>query len=194
MIRNALEATSENIAIIITPMGRVIYQYRAKQLEAMHSVFSDINGVTLPHWIRLTRKGNQFISQHSSDGINWYAVQNDISEQTSSIKIPMDKTVHIGLSVMSNNSSCSTEAKMSNITVTGNVSPSEPFTMSEDINLHSITLQKKPKSGDQNCRKQKLGESDMTVPKWPYFYSQNLYNRCTTLQPVIYHYFKIPLS
>jgi len=143
MIRNTLEPTSENIAIIITSMGRVIYQHRAKQLEATHSVFSDINDVTLPHWVRLTRNGNQFTSQHSSDGIKWYTVQNDNSEQTSSIKIPMDKTVYIGLAIISNNSSHSTEAKMSHITVTGNVSPNGPFTISEDINLHSVTLQKK---------------------------------------------------
>lgn len=142
MIRNTLYPTSENVAVLIKPVGEVVFQSRSKPMEAARSLFSDVNNVTLPYWIRLTRKDNQFTAQHSSDGVNWYIMQDVSTNQTSSIEIPMNQTVHIGLAITSNNSSRSTEAKMSNITVTGNVSPNGPFTISEDISLHSVTLQK----------------------------------------------------
>ena len=142
MIRNTLEPISENVAVFILPSGGVVFQCRSKQLEATRSLFSYVNNVTQHYWVRLTRKDNQFTAQHSSDGVNWYIVQDMSSNQTLSIEIPMNKTVHIGLAITSNNSFRSTGAKMSNITVTGNVSPNGPFTLSEDISLHSVTLQK----------------------------------------------------
>lgn len=52
--------------------------------------------------------------------------------------------------------------------------------------IKSGKSRKKPKSGEQNCRKQKLLMSDMEPPKWPNFYSQNPYNRTTTQKANIY--------
>jgi hypothetical protein len=140
MIRSRLEPTSENIAVLITPTGRVVFQYRAKPLEATHSVYSDVRNITLPYWIKLTRRGNQFTARHSNDGVNWFTVQDENSDRVLTVEIPVDDTVHIGMAITSNNSSRSTEAKMSNITVTGNVSPNGPFTVSEDISLNLVTF------------------------------------------------------
>jgi len=140
MIRKTLEPHSENVAIFITPSGGLVFQYRSKQLEATRSLFSDVNNVTLPYWVRLTRKDNRFVAQHSSDGINWHTMQDKNSNHASFTEIPMNNTVHIGMTITSNNSSRSTEAKMSNITVTGNVSPNDLFIVSEDISLHSVTF------------------------------------------------------
>ena len=111
-------------------------------MEATHSVYSDVRNITLPYWIRLTRKGNQFTAEHSNNGVNWCTVQNEKSDRVSAVEIPMDDTVHIGMAITLNNSSPSTEAKMSHITVTGHISPDGPFTVSEYINLYSVTLQK----------------------------------------------------
>jgi serine/threonine protein kinase len=142
MIRNTLAPTSENMSILITPTGRVISQYRAKQLEATRSVFPDIKNITLPYWIRLTRKGNQFTAWHSNDGVNWRAVQNKNSDYPPFVEIPMDEMVHIGLVIASHNSAFSAKACMSNVKIIGDVSPNGPFTASGDISLHSVTLQK----------------------------------------------------
>ena len=139
MIRNTLEPTSENIAIIITPTGRVISQYRAKQLEATQSVFSDVKNVTLSHWVRLSRKGNRFTAQHSNDGINWQTVQNDSSGQDSSIEISMDKTVHVGLAITSGSPTHSTQARIVQVNVTGLGTSDGPFTQSNDIGLLGVS-------------------------------------------------------
>jgi len=142
MIRNTLEPTSENVAVLITSIGGVVFQYRAKPLEATRSVYSDVNNVTLPYWVRLTRKGNLFTAQHSNDGVNWHTVKDENSDHTSSVEFPIDEAVHIGLVITSHNSARSSEARMSNVKVTGDVSPNGPFNVSEDISLHSIGLQK----------------------------------------------------
>ena len=142
MIRKTLEPTSENVAVLITHTDGVVFQYRAKRLDATQSVYSDLDSLTLPHWIKLTRKGNVFTTQHSSDGVNWHTMQNEDFNPTSSIEIPMDETVHIGLVINSNNPVRSSKVQMSNVTVTGSVDLNGPFTVSEDISLTSIATQK----------------------------------------------------
>jgi hypothetical protein len=64
------------------------------------------------------------------------------SDQNSSVEIPMDEAVHIGLAIISQNFARSTEARMSNVTVTDSIDPNGPFTVSEDISLTSIATQK----------------------------------------------------
>ena len=142
MIRKTLEPSSENVAVLVTPTDGVVFQYRAKQLEATRSVYSVLGKITLPYWIKLTRKGNRFTAQHSGDGINWQTIQDENSDHTSSVEVPMDETVHIGLVITSQNAAHSTEARISNITVTGSVDPNGPFIVSDDISLNSIALQK----------------------------------------------------
>ncbi len=142
MIRNTLEPTSKNVAILITPIDGVVFQYRTKPLEATQIVYSDLGKITLPYWIKLTRTGNQFMAQHSSDGINWQTMTDEDSDHNSSIEILMDGAVHIGLTIISQNSVCSTEIPISNVKFTGDVNPNGPFTLSQDIRLHSVALQK----------------------------------------------------
>jgi serine/threonine protein kinase/tetratricopeptide (TPR) repeat protein len=135
MIRSRLEPTSENIAVLITSTGRVVFQWRVKPLEATQSVYSDVRNITLPYWIRLTRKGNQFTAQLSGDGTNWQTIQDESFDLTSSIEIPMDDTVHIGLVITSCSPTHSIRTRISHVTVTGSIKPEGPLTQSNDIGL-----------------------------------------------------------
>lgn len=72
---------------------------------------------------------------------NWRAVQDENSDSGSTVEIPVNQTAHIGMAITSNNPSRSTEVRMSNVKVVGNVSPDGPFTVSEDISLYSVTLE-----------------------------------------------------
>lgn len=135
MIRNTLEPASENVAILITPTGRVVSQYRTKQWEATQSVLFDVDNVTLPHWLRLTHKGNRFLPQHSSDGVNWNIVQDENLDQISSIEISMDETVHIGLAITSGSPAHRTRVRIAYVTVTGSVKSDGPFVQSSDTGL-----------------------------------------------------------
>ncbi|MFC1603824.1 tetratricopeptide repeat protein [Planctomycetota bacterium] len=140
MIRKTLEPTSENAAVLVTPIDGIVFQYRTKQFEATRIIYSDFDNVTLPCWIKLTRKGNQFTAQHSSDGVSWQTLRNENSETDSSIEVPMNEMVYVGLAITPQNSSHSTLAKMSNIKLTGNVSSDDPFRASDNISLSSVTL------------------------------------------------------
>ncbi|MCK4790972.1 MAG: tetratricopeptide repeat protein, partial [Desulfobacteraceae bacterium] len=135
MIRNTLEPASENIAILITPTGRMISQYRAKQLEATRSVFTDVKNLTLFH-LKLERDiAGNFRSYYSSDGVNWQTVQNESFDQASSIEISMDETVHIGLAITSGSPTRRTRVRITHVNVTGLVTPDGPFAQSNDIGL-----------------------------------------------------------
>ena len=56
----------------------------------------------------------------------------------------MNKAVHIGLAVTSRASPLPAEAKISNVEVTGNVSPDGEFLWSEDVGFQMIMLPKDP--------------------------------------------------
>jgi len=142
IIRKTLEPSSENAAVLVTPGSRVVFQSRAKQFEATCSVYSDVRNVTLPHWVRLSRDGNRFSAQHSSDGVNWQTMHDKNSDHVSSVEIPMDEMVHIGLAVTSNSPVRSAEVRVSNVTVTGDVSPNGPFAVSGDISLNPAASRK----------------------------------------------------
>jgi len=134
MIRNTLDPTSPHASVVVTPLGDVTFQYRVIELGATHSTQNAINSVELPHWVRLTRKSNRFTAQHSHDGIEWEHVVNyDDPNILSSVEITMNETIYIGLAVTSENYSRIAEARLSNVDVTGSVTPDGPFTMSDDI-------------------------------------------------------------
>ena len=136
MIRNTLGPASENGAVLITPTGRVAFQWRDRETGITHSVDSGANSVTLPHWVRLTRQGSRFTPQHSSDGVRWEAVvaPQDPNEPTP-VEIPMNETVHIGLAICSRNTWRTAEARISNVRLTGSVNPPGPFVHSKDISF-----------------------------------------------------------
>jgi len=136
MIRNTLDPSSQHGIVFISPTGRVAFQWRDRETGITRGVGSGKNSVTLPHWVRLTRKDNRFTAQHSSDGVNWQAVVNPQDPNVPGpVEIPMSGTVYIGLAVTSHNTTRAAEALVSNVKVTGSVSPGGPFIHSEDISF-----------------------------------------------------------
>jgi tetratricopeptide (TPR) repeat protein len=134
MIRNSLDATSENVMVLVTPRGGVSVQHRHTNVDRTYSIRKPEGTIQLPHWIRLTRRGNRFIGEHSPDGANWQTVlPSRDPNQAASVEVPMDDTVYIGLAVTSHDPSRTAEAHMSDVTVTGSVSPAGPFDHSQDI-------------------------------------------------------------
>jgi hypothetical protein len=50
----------------------------------------------------------------------------------------MNETVYVGLAVTSHNTTRAAEARISNVTVSGSVTPGGPFTLSQDINFQTF--------------------------------------------------------
>jgi tetratricopeptide (TPR) repeat protein len=137
MIREGLDPTSPHASMVITPLGDIVFQYRTVELGAAQSRYAT-SRAELPHWIRLTRLGNLFTAQHSSDGVNWEDFQGSNLNQPNSIEIPMDETAYIGLALTSCDQSPMAETRISNVTVLGSVRPSGPFDTFESVSLGSL--------------------------------------------------------
>jgi len=132
MIRETLDANSPHAMVVITPAQGVAFQYRIEKAGEIANVQqTDVNA---PHWVKLTRYENTFTAQHSADGQNWVDVQGDLP---STIDIPMNVNTYIGLALTSHDALATGEAVFSNVSTTGTVSPTGPFTTSQDIGIAS---------------------------------------------------------
>ncbi len=112
MIRNGLAADVKNAMAFVTADGRVGWQYRALPASNSTSTRSEPGAVTLPHWVRLTRTGNLIKAEHSSDGATWEAMIEEANPtEPSSLEIPMNTTVLVGLALTSHTTSATTTAE-----------------------------------------------------------------------------------
>ncbi|MBC8468893.1 MAG: hypothetical protein H8D56_05430 [Planctomycetes bacterium] len=78
-----------------------------------------------------------FLTTHWSliDGVKGHTMQDESFDQDSSVEISMDETVYIGLAITSSSSTRSAQARLSNVDITGSVTPDGLFTMLDDISL-----------------------------------------------------------
>ncbi|KPK43072.1 MAG: hypothetical protein AMJ65_06935 [Phycisphaerae bacterium SG8_4] len=73
-------------------------------------------GVAAPHWVRLERDiAGNFTASHSTNGSSWVPVSGAVP-----LNVPMASDVFVGLAVTSHNAATATEAKFSNVSITGN--------------------------------------------------------------------------
>ncbi len=129
MIRQSLDPGSVNTAIVITPENGVSFQRRP--LIDAGSEDTTIEGITAPHWVRLTRSGNTFIGQYSANGATWTTLD--------SVNMPILLDVYVGLCLTSHNVDATCTAEFSNVTMTGTVTDPDQAGgwLSQDIGIES---------------------------------------------------------
>jgi len=117
MIRETLEPGSKHAFACITPSNGVASQGRTETAAA--SFNTSQSGVAAPHWVKLERdfSGN-FTFSHSANGTSWQPIQNAPQQN-----IPMGATAYVGLALTAHNANATCQAKFSNVTITGTVSP-----------------------------------------------------------------------
>ena len=86
-----------------------------------NSTRSDEGAITAPHWVKLSRQGNTITAQHSSDGVNWEPMIEVGTQEPTSMNIPMNPSVYVGLALTSHNAGVICEAKFSDVSTTGAV-------------------------------------------------------------------------
>ena len=136
MIRSSLEPDARNATLLMSPGGAVSFQHRKADLQetARNHVGILTEGITLPRWIKLERRGNAFFAHHSPDGVHWEAIKPDASSESTSACIDMNEKVHIGLAVTSHNGPHdAARAIFPQVSITGTVDTEGPFTVSQDI-------------------------------------------------------------
>jgi regulation of enolase protein 1 (concanavalin A-like superfamily) len=111
MIRETLDANSVHAMVAVTPSNGVSFQRRNVTGEGSASTTQ--GGIQAPHWVRLTRSGNNFTAEYSADGSTWEAIGTE--------NIAMAANVYVGLALTSHNAGAACTATFSDVTTTGTV-------------------------------------------------------------------------
>ncbi len=126
MIRESLDPGSVHVLMSVTPDGRRAFQNRPGSGGTSYTAHSNPGAITLPQWIKIERKGNQFTAYYSPDGKTW--TKQPDTEYTGTDKSPnpqtinMPASVYIGLALSSHTAGVYTTAQYSGVATTGNVS------------------------------------------------------------------------
>jgi regulation of enolase protein 1 (concanavalin A-like superfamily) len=95
ILRENTTVGSKYAFVGFTGQGGSVFQSRTTTDNSTSS--ADGPSAKVPHWLRLTRSGDNFTGDISTDGTNWVAV--------SSVTIPMNRNILVGLAVCAHNNS-----------------------------------------------------------------------------------------
>jgi hypothetical protein len=117
MMRETLDADSKYAYALVSAASGVAAQNRLD--TGVNAIGTTEAAMAAPHWVRLERDVAGFFTiSHSTNGSAWVPVAGSLANN-----ISMASTVYVGLALTSHNASATTEAKFSNVTITGNVGP-----------------------------------------------------------------------
>jgi len=119
MIRESLDPGSRHAMALVSAASGVAFQRRAS--NSADSVGTTESGIVAPHWVKLTRAGDELTAQHSVDGVTWVDVD-DGAGGLSSDTIVMGGTIYIGLALTSHSPGNPTTAEFSNVQLSGGIS------------------------------------------------------------------------
>jgi len=115
MIRSSLAPDSPFADIVLTPSSGVYFQYRSSTGGSV-STKASTSGIAAPYYLRLTRTGNTFKAEISSNGTSWTQLGGTQS-------ITMGTTVYIGIATCSKNTGKVCAATYTNVSLTGTLNP-----------------------------------------------------------------------
>jgi hypothetical protein len=118
MIRESLDVGARHAMVVVTPASGVAFQRRLANNDT--SVTTTEAGIAAPHWVKLTRTGNELTAQHSADGVTWVDVGPDPAASTDTVV--MGGAVYIGLALTSHSAGVATTAEYAAIQTSGGVS------------------------------------------------------------------------
>ncbi len=118
MIRETVSAGSKHAFVAATPTAShgISFQRRV-DTDVATNLNTDVASTPLPQWVKLTRSGDTFTAQYSSNGTTW----TDIAVSPA-VSISMSNEVLIGLAVSSHAANAICGARFSNVSTTGGVS------------------------------------------------------------------------
>ncbi len=134
MIRNTLDPGSIFAMCGVRAAGEAFLRWRtAADTDIAGTVEEPQHPATivLPHWVRLSRQGNSFTAEHSSDAVSWEPIGNPVT-------VAMNQQVYVGLAVSANvgvANPATTTSVLSMPVVTGAVSPAGPFDTVVDVGM-----------------------------------------------------------
>ena len=107
MFREGFAPGAKHALMSVTAGGGSAFQWRPATDNASRNTDGPTNSV--PFWVKLLRRGDEFAGYVSSDGINW--------QQVDSVTLPMNKTIYVGLATSAHNNSALNSTLFDNVTV-----------------------------------------------------------------------------
>jgi subtilisin family serine protease/regulation of enolase protein 1 (concanavalin A-like superfamily) len=117
MMRETLATGSRHAFMCVTVAQGTAFQRRTETNGASAST-SGFAGSALPKWLRLTRAGNTFTAEESSNGTSW--------TQVGTATLAVGASLQVGLAITSHNDGTLGTATFDNVSVTGGSTPPPP--------------------------------------------------------------------
>ena len=129
MIRDGVGAGAKNVFVGVTPGNGAAMFYR----DTTDGISDRTNNpaASTPLWVRLTRTGNSFLGEISSDGQSWTPL--------GTINISMPSTVRIGLAQTSHNDGVIGSASYDNVSVSGSSANQDPTASNDSASTNQDT-------------------------------------------------------
>jgi regulation of enolase protein 1 (concanavalin A-like superfamily) len=108
MIRESTAAGSRFADVFTLPGGNVYFQWRTSTNGGCGS--AQVNGITAPVWVKVSRTGNSFAGYYSTDGVTW----NQIG---SSITIGMNSSALAGMALVSHTNTLINTSTVRNVSL-----------------------------------------------------------------------------
>jgi hypothetical protein len=118
MIRESLDPGSRHAMVVVMPRNGVAFQRRLANNDV--TISTNEAGLVAPHWVKLTRTGNELTAQRSVDGVTWVDVGPDPAASTDTVV--MGGAVYIGLALTSHSAGVATTAEYAAIQTSGGAS------------------------------------------------------------------------
>lgn len=113
MIRNSFRDNAPNVFIAIAVKHGVVAQWRSTTGQITTSKQGPV--VAVPQWLRLSRKGDTFTGDTSSDGKSWQTI--------TSVSIAMGTIMYIGMAVTAHNNQQTISTTFDHVVTTGTAVP-----------------------------------------------------------------------
>jgi len=131
MIRESLNANSTYVINYMSPTQGIAFQRRASTGGSASGV-ANPTGLTPPYWLRLTRSGNTFTADRSTDGATWTTI--------GTTTVTMASSVYVGLAACSVNDGTLMPAAFDQVSVTGQTSPEAPDSLAATASDGKVDL------------------------------------------------------
>jgi len=138
MIRESLNANSTYVINYMSPSNGVALQRRASTGGSASGV-ANPTGITPPCWLRLTRSGNTFTADRSTDGTTWTTI--------GTTSVTMASSVYVGLAASSVNDGILMQAAFDQVSVTGQTNPDAPDSLTATASDGKVDLSWPASSG-----------------------------------------------
>ncbi|MCH7917728.1 MAG: hypothetical protein IIC50_07045 [Planctomycetes bacterium] len=167
MIRSGLEPDDTHVSAYVTAEGRATFQFRIQKGGNTHITTST---ATDAQWIRLSRSGDTFTGEYSTNGSTWLPILSDDPLDPAEITFPIIGDLRVGLALTAGSVGTASDVVFSNVTITGGVSGG-PLMDSQEIGIISndpapLSIGLEDASGTRVLIAHEAGDQALLVNYW----------------------------